>query len=74
MTPKTIDQEKYVGMWVTADGYIRHELLPGALHDSSPEKSPSKVKTSYASVRKREEGTCEGIAWQEHLTPVHFKW
>lgn len=19
---------KYVGMWVTADGYIRHELLP----------------------------------------------
>lgn len=23
------DQDKYVGMWVTADGYVRHELLPG---------------------------------------------
>ncbi len=23
------DQGKYVGMWVTADGHIRHELLPG---------------------------------------------
>jgi hypothetical protein len=23
------DQDKYVGMWVTKDGYIRHELLRG---------------------------------------------
>ena len=23
----------YVGMWVTADGYIRHELLPNGRYD-----------------------------------------
>lgn len=26
---------KYVGMWVTADGYIRHELLPNGRYDEA---------------------------------------
>jgi hypothetical protein len=25
----------YVGMWVTADGYIRHELLPNGRYDEA---------------------------------------
>ncbi|MFB4393634.1 MULTISPECIES: Atu4866 domain-containing protein [unclassified Pseudomonas] len=29
------DQGKYVGMWVTADGRIRHELLPGGRYDEA---------------------------------------
>lgn len=29
------DQDKYVGMWVTADGRIRHELLPGGRYDEA---------------------------------------
>jgi|SRR5688572_21720252 hypothetical protein len=33
--PSTTDQDKYVGMWVTADGYIRHELLPGGRYDEA---------------------------------------
>src|SRR5688500_4024004 len=28
-------QQKYVGMWVTADGYIRQELLPGGRYDEA---------------------------------------
>ena len=29
------DQNRYVGMWVTKDGYIRHELLPGGRYDEA---------------------------------------
>ncbi|MEB2518794.1 Atu4866 domain-containing protein [Pseudomonas sp. YuFO20] len=29
MTGSSSDQNKYVGMWVTVDGRIRHELLTG---------------------------------------------
>jgi hypothetical protein len=28
-TRKDTASHPYAGMWVTADGYIRHELLPG---------------------------------------------
>jgi hypothetical protein len=35
----TMNQNKYVGMWVTADGYVRHELLPGGRYDEAPGKS-----------------------------------
>jgi len=28
MNRNNIGQSPYIGMWVTADGYIRHELLP----------------------------------------------
>ena len=36
-----IDQNKYVGMWVTADGYIRHELLAGGRYDEARGKRKS---------------------------------
>jgi hypothetical protein len=26
---------KYLGMWITADGYIRQELLPGRRYDEA---------------------------------------
>jgi hypothetical protein len=29
------DRNRYVGMWVTKDGYIRHELLPGGRYDEA---------------------------------------
>lgn len=29
------DPHPYVGMWVTADGYIRHELLPDCRYDEA---------------------------------------
>lgn len=28
-------QHRYVGMWVTKDGYIRHELLPNGRYDEA---------------------------------------
>lgn len=28
-------QHPYVGMWVTADGHIRHELLPNGRYDEA---------------------------------------
>ena len=30
-----VAQHKYVGMWVTKDGYIRHELLPNGRYDEA---------------------------------------
>lgn len=32
---KPCDPHPYVGMWVTADGYIRHELLPDCRYDEA---------------------------------------
>lgn len=28
-------EHPYIGMWVTKDGYIRHELLPGGRYDEA---------------------------------------
>lgn len=35
MNRAATDQNRYVGMWVTVDGYIRHELLPGGRYDEA---------------------------------------
>ena len=32
---QTLNQQSYVGMWVTKDGYIRHELLPNGRYDEA---------------------------------------
>ena len=32
---KPCDPHPYIGMWVTADGYIRHELLPTCRYDEA---------------------------------------
>ncbi|BAN47943.1 Atu4866 domain-containing protein [Metapseudomonas resinovorans] len=41
------DQNKYVGMWVTADGRIRHELLPGGRYDEARGSQKSAYQGRY---------------------------
>lgn len=42
-----MSQNKYVGMWVTADGYIRHELLPGNRYDEARGTRKSAYRGNY---------------------------
>ncbi len=35
MQPTSTGQHRYVGMWVTQDGHIRHELLPNGRYDEA---------------------------------------
>jgi len=45
---KTIENTKeYIGMWVTADGYIRHELLPNNRYDEARGNNKSAYQGSY---------------------------
>ncbi|MDO3410321.1 Atu4866 domain-containing protein [Saccharibacillus sp. CPCC 101409] len=37
----------YIGMWVTADGRIRQELLPGGRYDEARDGRPSVYTGSY---------------------------
>lgn len=37
----------YVGMWVTKDGYIRHELLPNGRYDEARGNRKSACQGSY---------------------------
>jgi Agrobacterium tumefaciens protein Atu4866 len=37
----------YVGMWVTADGHIRHELLPNGRYDEARGNRKSAYQGSY---------------------------
>jgi hypothetical protein len=37
----------YVGMWITADGYIRHELLPEGRYDEARGKKQSAYQGRY---------------------------
>jgi Agrobacterium tumefaciens protein Atu4866 len=37
----------YVGMWVTSDGYIRHELLPNGRYDEARGNRESAYQGSY---------------------------
>jgi hypothetical protein len=37
----------YVGMWVTANGHIRHELLPGGRYDEARGKRRSAYQGRY---------------------------
>ena len=41
------DIEEYIGMWVTADGYIRHELLPGNRYNEARGSRRSAYRGSY---------------------------
>jgi hypothetical protein len=40
-------QDRYVGTWVTADGYIRHQLLPGGRYDESRGSRKSAYRGRY---------------------------
>jgi hypothetical protein len=55
----TIHQEKemshqssnpYLGMWVTQDGYIRHELLPNGRYDEARGRRKSAYRGCYTIV------------------------
>jgi Agrobacterium tumefaciens protein Atu4866 len=45
---QSIEESKaYLGMWVTADCYIRHELLPGNRYDEARGNRKSAYRGSY---------------------------
>ncbi|MEC2056622.1 Atu4866 domain-containing protein [Peribacillus psychrosaccharolyticus] len=41
------EQHSYVGMWVTKDGYIRHELLPNNRYNESRGSKKNAYQGSY---------------------------
>ncbi|MEH6437029.1 Atu4866 domain-containing protein [Massilia sp. DD77] len=47
VTRKDSATHPYAGMWVTADGYIRHELLPGGRYDEARGKRRSAYQGRY---------------------------
>lgn len=47
MEPNSKDSHPYVGMWVTEDGYIRHELLPNGRYDEARGNRQSAYQGSY---------------------------
>lgn len=49
---KTMEETKgYIGMWVTEDGYIRHELLPDNRYDEARGTRKSAYQGSYKVTR-----------------------
>jgi Agrobacterium tumefaciens protein Atu4866 len=44
---KTMSQHPYVGMWVTDDGHVRHELLPNGRYDEARGKRESAYRGRY---------------------------
>ncbi|WP_310555702.1 Atu4866 domain-containing protein [Flavobacterium sp.] len=44
---KMDNENKYVGMWVTKDGYIRHELLPNNRYDEARGNRKSAYQGDY---------------------------
>ena len=46
-TKETTDQDEHVGMWATADGYIRHELLRGGRYDEARGSRKSAYQGRY---------------------------
>ncbi len=42
-----VTQHVYVGMWVTDDGYIRHELLPNGRYDEARGSRTSAYRGRY---------------------------
>jgi len=40
-------KQSYVGMWVTDDGYIRHELLPNGRYDEARGNRKSAYQGNY---------------------------
>ncbi|CAN7410945.1 Atu4866 domain-containing protein [Phyllobacterium sp. LjRoot231] len=44
---KTMSQHPYVGMWVTDDGHVRHELLPNGRYDEARGQMESAYRGRY---------------------------
>ncbi|EDM36940.1 hypothetical protein PBAL39_18739 [Pedobacter sp. BAL39] len=48
MMKKTIEETKdYIGMWVTEDGFVRHELLPEGRYDEARGNRQSAYQGDY---------------------------
>ncbi|SCW45713.1 protein Atu4866 [Ancylobacter rudongensis] len=45
--PQPAQSHPYVGMWVTPDGHIRHELLPNGRYDEARGSRPSAYRGRY---------------------------
>lgn len=45
--PAAAQSHPYVGMWVTADGHIRHELLPNGRYDEARGSRESAYRGRY---------------------------
>lgn len=45
--PGALQPHPYVGMWVTGDGRIRHELLPGGRYDEARDGRRSAYRGRY---------------------------
>ena len=45
------DYREYIGVWVTADGYIRHELLPNNRYSEARGKRKNAYQGSYKVTR-----------------------
>jgi hypothetical protein len=43
----SMTEQRYVGMWVTDDGYIRHELLPNGRYDEQRGSRKSAYRGRY---------------------------
>ncbi|CAN5529310.1 Atu4866 domain-containing protein [soil metagenome] len=43
----TMQPHPYVGMWITADGFIRHELLPNGRYDEARGNRKSAYQGRY---------------------------
>lgn len=50
MSTQNEQSHPYVGMWVTKDGYIRHELLPNGRYDEARGKQKSAYQGRYTIV------------------------
>ena len=44
---ESMARHDFVGMWVTADGHIRHELLPNGRYDEARGKKKSAYRGRY---------------------------
>ena len=42
-----MNNHPYVGMWITADGHIRHELLPNGRYDEGRGRRSSAYQGNY---------------------------
>ena len=47
MNIEHVNSHPYVGMWVTADGYIRHDLLANGRYDEARGKRKSAYQGNY---------------------------
>ena len=48
--PAITQLQPYVGMWVTKDGYIRHELLPNGRYDEARGTRTSAYRGRYTLI------------------------